>query len=480
MTEFASIYDVDLNDKASIIGKGAFSTVHRCINRETGEVCAVKLINTAKVKSSDIAKIEREIAICKRLKHDHIVRLRRWFKDATHYYLVFEYVSGGELFDEIVTRTFYNEKDASECMRQILSGLLACHKDNIIHRDLKPENLLLASRDKDSPVKITDFGLAVLMTDGPSYFGFAGTPGYLSPEVIKRQAYDTQVDVFACGIILYILLCGYPPFWDENQQALYEQIKKGSYDYPSPEWDSVTEAAKDLIDRMLDTNPKTRITVEQALRHPWIAQAEVPSSVHRQETLNELKRFNARRKLKGSIKAVMTVGRMASLVSSPASMFMSKSKSGAITPQDTLTSPGPDSEDKDRLTVLAANQRLFKAIVHRDYSTYKELMDDGVTCFEPEAKGCLIEGLDFHKFYFDNLARKETDEVNTTVIDPRVKLLGDVAVTTYVRLTQFVDAHGSPKTSRSEETRVWQRARTSVHGWKNVHFHRSGGQSSPS
>eukprot|EP00730_Choanoeca_flexa_P018865 TRINITY_DN9196_c0_g1_i4.p1 TRINITY_DN9196_c0_g1~~TRINITY_DN9196_c0_g1_i4.p1 ORF type:complete len:492 (+),score=123.20 TRINITY_DN9196_c0_g1_i4:35-1477(+) len=477
MSKFSDVYDVNLSEKASIIGKGAFSTVHRCINRETGEVCAVKLINTAKVKSSDIAKIEREIAICKRLKHENIVRLRRWFKDESHYYLVFEFVSGGELFDEIVTRTFYNEKDASECMRQIFSGLLACHKDNIIHRDLKPENLLLASRDKDAPVKITDFGLAVLMTDGPSYFGFAGTPGYLSPEVIKRQAYDTQVDVFACGIILYILLCGYPPFWDEQQQKLYEQIKQGSYDYPSPEWDSVTPAAKDLIDRMLDTNPKTRITIQEAMKHPWIASEEIPATMHRQDTLNALKKFNARRKLKGGIKAVMGVRKMASMVSNPASMFIRESKAGVITPQDTLTSPAADREDKDRMEVLAANQRLFKAIVHRDYSTYKELMDESLTCFEPEAQGCLIEGLEFHRFYFNNLERKEMHEVNTTVIDPRVRLLGDVAVTTYVRLTQFIDVNGNPKSIRSEETRVWQRVRESVHGWKNVHFHRSGGPS---
>ncbi|EDQ89287.1 uncharacterized protein MONBRDRAFT_32484 [Monosiga brevicollis MX1] len=501
MAQFTDVYDCDFNDKGTVLGKGAFSIVHRCVNKATGEVCAVKVINTAKVKSSDIAKIEREIAICTMLKHDHIVRLRNHYKDRTHYYLVFEYVSGGELFDEIVTRSFYNEKDARDCMYQILVGLQHCHERNIIHRDLKPENLLLASREKDAPVKITDFGLAVLMENGPSYFGFAGTPGYLSPEVIKRQAYDTQVDVFACGTILYILLCGYPPFWDDNQQALYEQIKRGSYDYPSPEWDTVTPEAKDLIDRMLTTNPTRRITVAEALKHPWLADASVPSTVHRQTTIDELQRFNARRKLKGSVKAVMGVGRMLSLTAA-ASMFMRKGNRGASEPgvvqQETITSTDTAAE-KDTLALLTANQRLFKAILFRDWSTYKfvspttpdcsqsrfsylttcttlfrELVDEDVTCFEPEAKGYLIEGLNFHKFYFENLPRRDSSQVNTTIIDPKVKLMGDSAITTYVRLTQSIDKDGAPRTQRSEETRVWTRAADSPHGWKNVHFHRSG------
>nr|5IG1_A Chain A, CAMK/CAMK2 protein kinase [Salpingoeca rosetta]5IG1_B Chain B, CAMK/CAMK2 protein kinase [Salpingoeca rosetta] len=309
-TSFFDLYDVDLKDKRSVIGKGAFSTVHRCVNKRTGEVCAVKVIALKSLRSSEINKIKREIGICSSLQHEHIVSMRRAFRDESHFYLVFEYVSGGELFDEIVTRKFYNEKDASACMHQILSALQHCHSKNIIHRDLKPENLLLASKDPNAPVKITDFGLAVIMEQGPTYFGFAGTPGYLSPEVIRRVPYDTAVDVWACGVILYILLVGYPPFWEEDHQKLYAQIKNCQYDFPSPEWDSVTTAAKELIKAMLEPNPKRRPTVQELLQHPWIARRDVPGSVHRQATLEELKKFNARRKLKGGVNAVIGVSKM--------------------------------------------------------------------------------------------------------------------------------------------------------------------------
>uniref|UniRef100_A0ACB8EIE0 Calcium/calmodulin-dependent protein kinase type II subunit alpha n=1 Tax=Sphaerodactylus townsendi TaxID=933632 RepID=A0ACB8EIE0_9SAUR len=165
---------------------------------------------------------------------------------------------------------------------------------------LEPENLLLASKLKGAAVKLADFGLAIEVEgEQQAWFGFAGTPGYLSPEVLRKDPYGKAVDLWACGVILYILLVGYPPFWDEDQHRLYQQIKAGAYDFPSPEWDTVTPEAKDLINKMLTINPSKRITAAEALKHPWIShRSTVASCMHRQETVDCLKKFNARRKLK--------------------------------------------------------------------------------------------------------------------------------------------------------------------------------------
>ena len=146
-------------------------------------------------------------------------------------------VTGGELFEDIVAREFYSEADASHCIQQILESVSHCHTNGIVHRDLKPENLLLASKAKGAAVKLADFGLAIeVQMDQLAWFGFAGTPGYLSPEVLKKEPYGKPVDIWACGVILYILLVGYPPFWDEDQHRLYLQIKSGTYDVSQVDW----------------------------------------------------------------------------------------------------------------------------------------------------------------------------------------------------------------------------------------------------
>jgi len=293
------------------LGKGAFSIVRRCVQKSTGLEFAAKIINTKKLSARDFQKLEREARICRKLQHPNIVRLHDSIQEESFHYLVFDLVTGGELFEDIVAREFYSEADASHCIQQILESVNHCHqngvvhrdlKNGVVHRDLKPENLLLASKAKGAAVKLADFGLAIeVQGEQQAWFGFAGTPGYLSPEVLKKEPYGKPVDIWACGVILYILLVGYPPFWDEDQHRLYAQIKAGAYDYPSPEWDTVTPEAKNLINQMLTVNPAKRITAAEALKHPWICQRErVASVVHRQETVDCLKKFNARRKLKVS------------------------------------------------------------------------------------------------------------------------------------------------------------------------------------
>jgi len=306
------------------LGKGAFSVVKRCVQRHTGLEFAAKIINTKKLSARDFQKLEREARICRKMQHPNIVRLHDGIQEESFHYLVFDLVTGGELFEDIVAREFYSEADASHCIQQILESVNHCHSNGVVHRDLKPENLilsekpkpqpenlLLASKSKGAAVKLADFGLAIeVQGDQQAWFGFAGTPGYLSPEVLKKEPYGKPVDIWACGVILYIILVGYPPFWDEDQQKLYAQIRAGAYDFPSPEWDTVTPEAKNLINQMLTVNPAKRIRAEEALKHPWICQRERVASVfHRQETVDCLKKFNARRKLKGAILTTMLVSR---------------------------------------------------------------------------------------------------------------------------------------------------------------------------
>ncbi|XP_074475782.1 calcium/calmodulin-dependent protein kinase type II subunit gamma-like isoform X5 [Sebastes fasciatus] len=567
------------------LGKGAFSVVRRCVKKSSGQEYAAKIINTKKLSARDHQKLEREARICRLLKHPNIVRLHDSISEEGFHYLVFDLVTGGELFEDIVAREYYSEADASHCISQILESVNHIHQHDIVHRDLKPENLLLASKMKGAAVKLADFGLAIeVQGDQQAWFGFAGTPGYLSPEVLRKDPYGKPVDIWACGVILYILLVGYPPFWDEDQHKLYQQIKAGAYDFPSPEWDTVTPEAKNLINQMLTINPAKRITAEQALKHPWVChRSTVASMMHRQETVECLRKFNARRKLKGAILTTMLVSRnfsvgrqhtnSAAAASSTASLAQEACKSllnkksesakesqstvvhnppdgvkgstesnatndeeemkadssalsqssateemppllpspqssPAIPPHDvkrmawnsTGNSSCPDSElsqssmpaaplgsntvaaisntkQTRKQEIIKITEQLIEAINNGDFDAYTRICDPGLTSFEPEALGNLVEGMDFHKFYFENLLSKNSKPVHTTLLNPHVHLIGeDAACIAYIRLTQFVDTTGRPRSSQSEETRVWHRRDGK---WLNVHFHCSGAPAAP-
>ncbi|KAM3924164.1 calcium/calmodulin-dependent protein kinase type II subunit beta isoform X3 [Dendropsophus ebraccatus] len=565
------------------IGKGAFSVVRRCVKLCTGHEYAAKIINTKKLSARDHQKLEREARICRLLKHPNIVRLHDSISEEGFHYLIFDLVTGGELFEDIVAREYYSEADASHCIQQILEAVLHCHQMGVVHRDLKPENLLLASKCKGAAVKLADFGLAIeVQGEQQAWFGFAGTPGYLSPEVLRKEAYGKPVDIWACGVILYILLVGYPPFWDEDQHKLYQQIKAGAYDFPSPEWDTVTPEAKNLINQMLTINPAKRITAHEALKHPWVCQrSTVASMMHRQETVECLKKFNARRKLKGAILTTMLATRNFSAAKSllnkktdvgkpqtnstknsagvtspkgpipPAALESSDSThtnpedeemkvlkfsdilssvrrgSGALEaegpqaavaqqplspsfPHSPLAQParftdifntvrrGSEAEGvqysntQHRLSqphlnspfvqprkqeIIKITEQLIEAVNNGDFEAYAKICDPGLTTFEPEALGNLVEGIDFHRFYFENLLSKNNKPIHTTILNPHVHVVGeDAACIAYIRLTQYIDTQGRPRTSQSEETRVWHRRDGK---WQNVHFHCSGAPVAP-
>ncbi|XP_061886816.1 calcium/calmodulin-dependent protein kinase type II subunit beta isoform X11 [Entelurus aequoreus] len=501
------------------LGKGAFSVVRRCVKVCTGQEYAAKIINTKKLSARDHQKLEREARICRLLKHSNIVRLHDSISEEGFHYLLFDLVTGGELFEDIVAREYYSEADASHCIQQILEAVLHCHQMGVVHRDLKPENLLLASKCKNAAVKLADFGLAIeVQGEQQAWFGFAGTPGYLSPEVLRKEAYGKPVDIWACGVILYILLVGYPPFWDEDQHKLYQQIKAGAYDFPSPEWDTVTPEAKNLINQMLTINPAKRITAQEALKHPWVCQrSTVASMMHRQETVECLKKFNARRKLKGAILTTMLVSRnfsvgrqttapsgisgvtgnpagiveqAKSLLNKKAEVKSNSSRNSTVSsPKVNVSSAALESSDSSNTTIededvkarkqeiIKITEQLIEAVNNGDFDAYSKICDPGLTSFEPEGLGNLVEGMDFHRFYFDNLLAKNSKPIHTTILNPHVHMIGDDgACIAYIRLTQFVDAQGRPRSSQSEETRVWQRRDSR---WQNVHFHCSGAPAAP-
>uniref|UniRef100_A0A671KZ82 calcium/calmodulin-dependent protein kinase n=1 Tax=Sinocyclocheilus anshuiensis TaxID=1608454 RepID=A0A671KZ82_9TELE len=439
----------------------------------------------------DHQKLEREARICRLLKNPNIVRLHDSISEEGVHYLVFDLVTGGELFEDIVAREYYSEADASHCIQQILESVNHCHLNGIVHRDLKPENLLLASKLKGAAVKLADFGLAIeVQGDQQAWFGFAGTPGYLSPEVLRKEPYGKPVDMWACGVILYILLVGYPPFWDEDQHRLYQQIKAGAYDFPSPEWDTVTPEAKDLINKMLTINPAKRITAAEALKHPWICQrSTVASMMHRQETVECLKKFNARRKLKvrNTESCKCTFAQHSNILMTnnhkkePQTTVIQNPTDGNKSFVQFFTVFFPPSLPLCALArkqeIIKVTELLIEAINNGDFEAYTKICDPGLTSFEPEALGNLVEGTDFHRFYFENSLSKGRKPIHTILLNPHVHLIGeDAACIAYIRLTQYMDVNNMPHTMQSEETRVWHRRDGK---WQNIHFHRSGSPTVP-
>jgi len=251
------------------IGRGGFSVVVEATKKGTQEKFAVKCIKKTMVEGDDIKLLRREIQIMKRVSHANILKLFEVFEDEDEFFLVMELVSGKELFDKIVEKGQYSEADAAHIVKQIVSAVDYLHANGIAHRDLKPENLLSAGDDEQEVIKIADFGFSKnfgeekLMTS-------CGSPGYVAPEVLTCESYDKAVDMWSVGVIIYILLCGYPPFYADNAPALFKKIMDVKYDFDDPSWDEVSEDAKNLIRRLLVKDPKERLTAKQCLEHKWV------------------------------------------------------------------------------------------------------------------------------------------------------------------------------------------------------------------
>ncbi|KAG0490491.1 hypothetical protein HPP92_007354 [Vanilla planifolia] len=282
------------------LGRGEFGVTYLCMDRGTREFLACKSISKRKLRTAvDVDDVRREVAIMRHLpKNPSIVSLREACEDDNAVHLIMELCEGGELFDRIVARGHYTERAAAGVTKTIVEVVQLCHRHGVIHRDLKPENFLFANKKENSPLKAIDFGLSIFFKPGESFSEIVGSPYYMAPEVLKRK-YGPEIDIWSAGVILYILLCGVPPFWAETEQGVAQAILRGNIDFNREPWPSVSENAKDLVRQMLEPDPQCRLTAKQVLEHPWLLNAKkVPNVPLGDVVKSRLKQFSRMNRFK--------------------------------------------------------------------------------------------------------------------------------------------------------------------------------------
>mmetsp|Transcript_12024 Transcript_12024/g.14588 ORF Transcript_12024/g.14588 Transcript_12024/m.14588 type:complete len:566 (+) Transcript_12024:225-1922(+) len=319
--EYGHNFDVnasirDLYDIGRELGRGAFSVVYQATCRETGEQVAVKVVSYSTFRPGDLDRqkriLENEVRIMQKISveipdNPNLIRLKRVVREETRMGIVMELLRGKELFERIVKRKNYTEHDAAMLMVKIMKAIQALHKTNILHRDLKPENLVFESEGEDAEVKISDFGLGSVVGWPDVHNSVVGTPNYVAPEVVSVRPrgpfYGPPCDVWSMGVILYILLVGYPPFYHDVPRELFKLIRRGRYEFHERKWSGISDAAKDLVTRMLVVDRTRRITIEEFLQHPWIL-SQAPNN-NLDDTLHNLKKLNAKRRFKAAAMAVV-------------------------------------------------------------------------------------------------------------------------------------------------------------------------------
>jgi serine/threonine protein kinase len=251
-----------------LLGEGAYSQVKEGTHIASGKVYAVKCIKKDKLPPEDEADLLEEVQILQKLKHPNIIDIYQFYRnEKDFYYVIIEYMKGGELFDRIVSKQFYTEKEARDLCKILLDAVKYCHDKDIVHRDLKPENLLMTSTNDDANIKLADFGFAKFL-NGKMVSTQCGTPAYVAPEILRNKPYGTSVDMWSIGVIIYILLGGYPPFHDDKQARLFRKIRAGSYKFHSEYWTGVSNEAKDLISKLLTVDVSKRLTASESVVHP--------------------------------------------------------------------------------------------------------------------------------------------------------------------------------------------------------------------
>ena len=301
------IEDYYLIEEEEVLGEGASAVVRKGIKKDTGEAYAIKIIDKENLGENELESLYNELKIMSIIDHPNIVRVYEYYECHGVLFIVMELMSGGELFDRIVEYEHYTEKQAAESFIPIVDAVRYCHSLGIVHRDLKPENLLYANGEDNALIKVSDFGLAkfLIPKTQEKLFTACGTPSYVAPEIISSLGYDNKVDCWSLGVILYVMLCGFPPFYADDNNTLFNLIKGSSYDFPSPYWDSVSDKAKDLIRKLLIVDPKKRLSCEEILKHPWLTQTK-----HSGEALpfkDDYIEYKKKSKLKSAIMATMIV-----------------------------------------------------------------------------------------------------------------------------------------------------------------------------
>lgn len=319
-----------------VLGKGVSSTVRRAIFKETGESFAVKIIDVSQdLIDSDGLDLRdqtmREINILRLVAgHENIIQLIDVFESVTYIFLVFELCTNGELFDHLNSVVSISEKRAKRIMRQVINALVHCHSKGVVHRDIKPENILL---DQDFNVKVTDFGFAKVLQPEERLYEVCGTPGYLAPELLKAgmverhecSGYGQEVDVWACGVVLYTLLVGFPPFWHRKQLMMIRQIMEAKYSFESAEWADISKSAKDLISKILVVEPNLRLNINQCLTHEFF----IASRSRRGSLATPSKTFKPRKVWRLVITAVKFIVRIRRLKATPEPLSL---KTASVSP----------------------------------------------------------------------------------------------------------------------------------------------------
>nr|XP_043622880.1 calcium-dependent protein kinase 13 [Erigeron canadensis] len=303
VTVLPNLSKINIEEKYALdreLGRGEFGVTYLCIDRNSRELLACKSISKRKLRTAvDVDDVRREVEIMKHLPdNSSIVTLREACEDENAVHLVMELCEGGELFDRIVARGHYTERAAAAVTRTIVEVVMLCHRHGVIHRDLKPENFLFANKKENSPLKAIDFGLSIFFKPGETFSEIVGSPYYMAPEVLKRN-YGPEIDIWSAGVILYILLCGVPPFWAESEQGVAQAILRGQIDFKREPWPSVSEGAKSLVRQMLEPDPKIRLTAKQVLEHPWIQNAKKAPNVPLGDVVkSRLKQFSLMNRFK--------------------------------------------------------------------------------------------------------------------------------------------------------------------------------------
>ncbi|KAG2277895.1 hypothetical protein Bca4012_041764 [Brassica carinata] len=325
----------DLYTLSRKLGQGQFGTTYLCTEVATGVDYACKSISKRKlISKEDVEDVRREIQIMHHLAgHKNIVTIKGAYEDPLYVHIVMEVCAGGELFDRIIQRGHYTERKAAELTKIVVGVVEACHSLGVMHRDLKPENFLLVNKDDDFSLKAIDFGLSVFFKPGQIFKDVVGSPYYVAPEVLLKH-YGPEADVWTAGVILYILLSGVPPFWAETQQGIFDAVLKGDIDFESDPWPVISDSAKDLIRKMLCSNPSERLTAHEVMRHPWICENGVaPDRALDPAVLSRLKQFSAMNKLKKMALKVIAESLSEEEIAGLRAMFeaMDTDNSGAIT-----------------------------------------------------------------------------------------------------------------------------------------------------
>ncbi|WOL03661.1 calcium-dependent protein kinase 21-like [Canna indica] len=338
------------------LGRGEFGVTRRCVDHETGEKLACKTISKRKIRSmEEMSDVRREVEIMRTLpERPNVVTLREAYEDYESVHLIMEICEGGELFDRIVARGHYSERAAANVAKTIVEVVQMCHEHGVMHRDLKPENFLFANHSEDSPLKAIDFGLSVFFEPGQRFREVVGSSYYIAPEVLNKS-YGPEIDVWSAGVILYILLCGVPPFWAENDEGIIQAILKSSIDFEREPWPQISLNAKDLVQRMLDRNPSTRLTAKQVLAHPWLQNANMAPNISLGETVRtRLQQFSVMNRFKKKALRVVAKQLPVEVVADIKQMFhmMDKDKNGNLTLEELkeglhiIGSPVPEPDIK--------------------------------------------------------------------------------------------------------------------------------------